>query len=240
LANIWITPEQEKAMFPESVILVFEGASAGTNGVARTLSDHYRVIEADTLDDALKHASENVDLVVGHLESTNSETLQLLRQWKARQPNTPFLILTNGVDVSAAVKAMKLGAADCIVKPVDPSQLRMAVAGILEGSAAQETGASDRSGDSKPGIDIPPGTSLEELERAAVEQALAQHHGNRTHAAKTLGISVRTLQRKLKAWGMPLHSNYGNSGHGHTNGPGNSILYSVHGATSTPMSTQYH
>jgi hypothetical protein len=42
------------------------------------------------------------------------------------------------------------------------------------------------------------------LERAAVEQALAQHHGNRTHAAKTLGISVRTLQRKLKAWGMPV------------------------------------
>jgi hypothetical protein len=37
-----------------------------------------------------------------------------------------------------------------------------------------------------------------------VEQALVQHHGNRTHAAKTLGISVRTLQRKLKAWGMPI------------------------------------
>jgi DNA-binding NtrC family response regulator len=57
-----------------------------------------------------------------------------------------------------------------------------------------------------PHIDIPPGTSLEELERAAVEQALTQHDGNRTHAAKTLGISVRTLQRKLKAWGMPYTS----------------------------------
>jgi DNA-binding NtrC family response regulator len=50
-------------------------------------------------------------------------------------------------------------------------------------------------------IRIPPGTTLEDLERAAVEQALQQHHGNRTHAAKELGISVRTLQRKLKAWG---------------------------------------
>ena len=55
-------------------------------------------------------------------------------------------------------------------------------------------------------IDIPPDTSLEDLERAAVEQALIQHHGNRTHAARTLGISVRTLQRKLKAWGMPIVS----------------------------------
>jgi DNA-binding NtrC family response regulator len=49
---------------------------------------------------------------------------------------------------------------------------------------------------------IPPGTSLHDLEREAVEQALRQHDGNRTHAAKALGISVRTLQRKLKAWGI--------------------------------------
>jgi DNA-binding NtrC family response regulator len=56
---------------------------------------------------------------------------------------------------------------------------------------------------SRPHIEIPPGTSLEELERAAVEKALQVHRGNRTHAAKTLGISVRTLQRKLKAWRIP-------------------------------------
>jgi len=49
---------------------------------------------------------------------------------------------------------------------------------------------------------IPAGTRLEQLEREAVEQALQRHDGNRTHAAKSLGISVRTLQRKLKAWGI--------------------------------------
>lgn len=47
---------------------------------------------------------------------------------------------------------------------------------------------------------IPPHTKLEDLERGAIEQALEQHDGNRTHAAESLGISVRTLQRKLKAW----------------------------------------
>jgi DNA-binding NtrC family response regulator len=51
-------------------------------------------------------------------------------------------------------------------------------------------------------LDIPPGTSLEELEHAAVVKALEQHEGNRTRAAESLGISVRTLQRKLKAWAM--------------------------------------
>jgi len=45
-------------------------------------------------------------------------------------------------------------------------------------------------------------TTLEALEQTAVEHALEQHSGNRTHAAEALGISVRTLQRKLKAWGI--------------------------------------
>jgi DNA-binding NtrC family response regulator len=51
-------------------------------------------------------------------------------------------------------------------------------------------------------FEIPAGMSLAEIERKAVEVALDQHHGNRTRAAASLGISVRTLQRKLKAWGI--------------------------------------
>jgi transcriptional regulator with PAS, ATPase and Fis domain len=51
-------------------------------------------------------------------------------------------------------------------------------------------------------VSMPAGTTLEALEQTAVEQALEQHGGNRTHAAEALGISVRTLQRKLKAWGI--------------------------------------
>ncbi len=56
-------------------------------------------------------------------------------------------------------------------------------------------------------VAIPPGTKLEDLEREAVEQALEQHNGNRTHAARALGISVRTLQRKRKAWGLTDSNN---------------------------------
>jgi len=43
--------------------------------------------------------------------------------------------------------------------------------------------------------------TLADLERTAVMRALTAHQGNRTQAARALGISVRTLQRKLKHWG---------------------------------------
>ena len=42
--------------------------------------------------------------------------------------------------------------------------------------------------------------SLSELERIAVIGALKRSLGNKTHAAQKLGISVRTLQRKMKQW----------------------------------------
>lgn len=42
--------------------------------------------------------------------------------------------------------------------------------------------------------------TLSELERTVALRTLQQCGGNRTHAAEVLGISVRTLQRRLKEW----------------------------------------
>jgi len=47
------------------------------------------------------------------------------------------------------------------------------------------------------GIIIPPGMSLEKAEETIIQEALRQTGGNRTRAAGLLGISVRTLRRKL-------------------------------------------
>ncbi len=47
---------------------------------------------------------------------------------------------------------------------------------------------------------IPAGATIADLEKQAVQQALDRHDGNKTRAAESLGISVRTLQRKLKSW----------------------------------------
>jgi DNA-binding NtrC family response regulator len=41
---------------------------------------------------------------------------------------------------------------------------------------------------------------MDELEQLAIKKALDQCDGNRTHAANRLGISVRTLQRKLQQY----------------------------------------
>lgn len=44
---------------------------------------------------------------------------------------------------------------------------------------------------------LPVGRSLQEVETQFILETLKYHRGNRTHAAKTLGISLRTLRNKI-------------------------------------------
>ena len=51
-------------------------------------------------------------------------------------------------------------------------------------------------------IDLSPGRSLKEVEKVMILRTLKETGGNRTHAARVLGISRRTLQLKLKKYGI--------------------------------------
>ncbi len=53
-----------------------------------------------------------------------------------------------------------------------------------------------------PMLSFEPGTKLEEIEREVILATLKHKGYNRTHAARALGIGIRTLQRKLKKYGV--------------------------------------
>ncbi len=63
---------------------------------------------------------------------------------------------------------------------------------------------SDRAG----GLTIPHGSTVGEAARTLIEDTLARCNGNRTHAAKSLGISVRTLRNKLSEYAGEKHSDH--------------------------------
>ena len=51
-------------------------------------------------------------------------------------------------------------------------------------------------------IPLPSSRTLEETEREAIVAALLKTDGNKTQAAKMLGIGLRTLHRKVKEYGI--------------------------------------
>jgi len=55
------------------------------------------------------------------------------------------------------------------------------------------------------------GSTVEAIERELVLQTLARCHGKRTHAARVLGLSVRTMRNKIRQYAtdgvdIPAHS----------------------------------
>jgi DNA-binding NtrC family response regulator len=53
-------------------------------------------------------------------------------------------------------------------------------------------------------VTFPEGMPLTEIERQVLEQTLARYQGNRTLTAEKLGLSRRTIQRKIKEHGLPF------------------------------------
>ena len=52
----------------------------------------------------------------------------------------------------------------------------------------------------KPAVSVQSVRTIKEMERDMIQSALTQTEGNRTHAAKLLGISVRTLRNKINEY----------------------------------------
>ena len=54
------------------------------------------------------------------------------------------------------------------------------------------------------------GLSLGEMERQLLEMTLESTGGNRSRTAELLGVSLRTVRNKIREYGLPPRSNYGN------------------------------
>ncbi len=182
--------------------------------VSRALgTESYEIRQIDGVESALQQPVQEIDLVICDLSLPERDSHELMRRWQERRSMTPFIFLAEIEQVADAIQAMKNGAADYVTKPINGDELVVRVEKRLEANRKDErlrqlesrldSGPTEdaRNGSDK---DASAGASLEDLERAAVERALEQHRGNRTRAAKSLGISVRTLQRKLKAWHAPV------------------------------------
>lgn len=115
-------------MMSDRSILVVEDEQSERDALARLLRmDQYRVFTARDPDEALEYLEGEVGLVISDLRMGRASGLDLLRAWRERRPQTPFIMATAYGDVASAVAAMKLGAEDYLTKPVDPEALLVLV-----------------------------------------------------------------------------------------------------------------
>jgi DNA-binding NtrC family response regulator len=93
----------------------------------------YDVACASTGEEALdKLETEWFDLVVTDLKMPGMSGIDLLSKGKTLSPTMPFIMLTAFGSVHSAVEAMKEGAYDYLIKPVDADEFKMVVEKALE------------------------------------------------------------------------------------------------------------
>jgi len=115
------------------VLVVDDDTELASSIEALLAGDGYRVESAPDAEQALaKLAQEPAHAIVADLMMPGKSGIDLVRLARERSPQTAAVIITGHASMKAAVSALKAGAADYLVKPVDPGRLRALVATMLE------------------------------------------------------------------------------------------------------------
>ena len=121
-------------------ILIVDDEEATLRGVRRTLRSHgiSGVLTCSDPRRALDLLEENdVSLVILDLIMPHVGGEEILVEVTSRRPDVPVIVITAEYDVSTAVRCMKLGAADYLLKPVDAEQLVATVERALDQRALE-------------------------------------------------------------------------------------------------------
>ena len=111
---------------------------------------------------------------------------------RLHESGAAVLAIAPAGDPAAGVRALRDGAEQFVAKPVDPEYLAAAVARAVEASRWRRVAEQHQP------------RTLAEVEREQIERALRHHHGNRTRAARELGISRATLINKIRVYALDL------------------------------------
>ena len=149
----------------------------------------YRVTTASCLSSFRALDPASFDYAVVNLKLGRENGLQILEELVAKAPGCRVVIVTGYASIAAAVKAVKLGAHDYLIKPTSVGTIERAFLG--DGKQFPTMAALT--------IDEDP-PSLARHEREYIEHVLAQCGGNISAAARRLGLHRQSLQRKLRKY----------------------------------------
>ena len=145
----------------------------------------HEVVESEGGEQGLRRLRRSqADLVLLDLQMPTIGGMEVLRHFQRREPGAPRHHQAYG-KVPDAIKAMKLGAIDCLAKPITPNALRKVLVQVLERRKAASPGCPPRARDGL-GEGTPGGALPEPRDRTATQahfrresatsqQALNQH-----------------------------------------------------------------
>ncbi|MBN1366666.1 MAG: response regulator [Dehalococcoidales bacterium] len=105
-------------------VLIVDDEKIMRDSLTDWLKDGYEVTAVESGEKALDMIKkQDFDVMVIDVKLTGKSGLQVLKEVKELKPHIKSIIITAYPSIDLAVKAMKAGAADYLVKPFSPDQL---------------------------------------------------------------------------------------------------------------------
>lgn len=115
-------------------ILVVDDELGVRESLRMVLKDDYNVLTAANGQECLEMIKErNASLVILDVRMPDIDGIEVLKQIKDRCPQLPVIVLTGVGTHRIAAEAIKLGAVDLIVKPVNVAYVKQAIENALTG-----------------------------------------------------------------------------------------------------------
>ena len=114
-------------------ILICDDEEGVVESLKLITGELYEAVVAHNGKDALSaiEADSEIRLVLLDIKMPQKSGLEVLKELKARNPGIPVIIITGYQSVEAAAEAIKYGAANYIVKPLDTKSVLDAIAKAL-------------------------------------------------------------------------------------------------------------
>ena len=117
----------------DSKILIVDDDKSIRKGLSLALDNKYNTLTAEDGFEALRLCeSERPDIVLLDVGLPEIDGAEVLKRLKRNHSDASVIMVTAAEDIKTIVKAIKLGAYDYLVKPIDSQELLLTIAHALE------------------------------------------------------------------------------------------------------------
>jgi len=195
-------------------ILVVDDDRSTREGLGRALRDNYNVILAESGERALNILDETEpDVLLSDVRMPGMDGLTLLQRALARHPNLVCILLTAYGNVETAVEAMKRGAFDFLIKPLNLDHLELLLKRALRSREIESENVRLREQlDSKYGLENIIGNSppmlqvFETIKQAAPTQATVLIQGESGTGKELVAHAIHRLSTRANGPFITVHA----------------------------------
>jgi DNA-binding NtrC family response regulator len=194
-------------------ILIVDDDKTTRDGLARALQTHYQVWMAESADRALNILGEtDIDILLSDVRMPGMDGLTLLQRALAHKPELICILLTAYGNVETAVEAMKRGAYDFLMKPVNLDHLDLLLQRALRSRDVETENAQLREQlDKQYGLDDLLGQApamlhlFDTIKQAAPTQATVLIQGESGTGKELVAHAIHRLSTRAKGPFVAVH-----------------------------------